>query len=322
MNAKRIVALGISAMLVILYLVGNLAFKGGATTDIGMYREETYRAGGLDRIAILEIEGTILDQASQGFLTQSTYNHRQFLTLLEHAFENKNIKAIVLRVNTPGGGVAESDEIFYRILELKEKHDKPIYAYMANQATSGGYYVSAAADHIVANRTTLTGSIGVIMQSFNMEELAENIGVKDVTFTSGPYKDLLNPFRSTSQTEAEILQGIVDEYYNQFVDVIVEGRGMDRNAVLELADGRIYTGQQAFNVGLVDSVGFLDDAIDAVAEAANVTNPTIIRYKLNPWAAFSTTYTANAHFLQWLLPFSPMRVLEQPNRPIAMYIYE
>jgi len=211
----------------------------------------------------------------------STYNHPVFLKQLESAFSREDVKGVIMQVNSPGGGVYESDEIYNRLLELKAKYKKPLVVYMGQEAASGGYYVSMAADKIYANRNTITGSIGVILRTYNYQELTDKIGIKDVTFKSGPQKDLLNPMRPLTAEEAAIAQGIVNESYSYFVDVVAKGRNMDRNRVLQLADGRIYSGPQAKNLGLVDELGNLDQAINGTAELANITDPQVLLFE-NP----------------------------------------
>jgi protease-4 len=196
-----------------------------------------------------------------------------------------------MQVNSPGGGVYESDEIYNRILELKAQYPKPLVVYMSQTAASGGYYVSMAADKIYANRNTLTGSIGVIIRTYNYEELADKIGVKDVTFKSGEQKDLLNPMRPLKDQEKAIAQSLVNESYGFFVDVVAKGRNMDRNQVLQLADGRVYSGTQAKNLGLVDELGNLDQAINGTAELANTTDPQVLLFE-NPGPDLLSWFTS------------------------------
>ncbi|MDQ0339770.1 protease-4 [Caldalkalibacillus uzonensis] len=280
------------------------------------WKEEVYQYGGLDRIALLEVEGVIMDQTPGTFFTSVNYNHRLFLKQLKHAFEDETVAAVVMRVNSPGGGVVESDEIFHTVRELKEEYDKPFVVYMGNTAASGGYYISAAADKIVANRNTITGSIGVIISTYNIHELAENWGIKEESITSGPYKDILSPMKEVTDGERAILQSLVDEMYDNFVDVIIEGRGMERNKVLQLADGRIYSGQQAKELGLVDELGFLDDAIDHAAEMAGIENPTVISYKTG-WSAFNTFFVRFSGANDLL---GVREIINHPPTPSLMYL--
>lgn len=288
MNKKRWLALVIFVAILALSSLVQLTTGAIKLSSDKQWNEEIYQQGGLDRIALLEVEGVITSvQETSGLFTSKGYNHELFLKQLKEAFGNEQIKGIVLKVNSPGGGVVESDEIYHTIRQLKAEYEKPIVVYMANTAASGGYYISALADKIYATRSTITGSIGVIISSINVKELADEWGIRDQTFTSGPHKDILSPLKEVTEEEREIIQGIVDEMYDNFVDVVAEGRKLPREKVLELADGRIYTGSQAKELGLIDELGFLDDAIKGVAELAKVEEPTVIRYKQSGWGAFA-----------------------------------
>jgi protease-4 len=324
MNTKRWVALAIFIVLLVGSIISSFVQDEGNTTSFSMgeeWSEDVYKQGGLQKIALLEVEGTIVNQPStQGLFQNAGYDHMTFLKQLDHAFKDNQVKGIVLKVNSPGGGVVESDEIYHKIMQLKKKYPKPIVTYMSNVAASGGYYIAAPTDKIFANRSTITGSIGVIIQSFNVKELADEWGVKPQTFTSGPHKDILSPFKEMSEEERQIVQGLTDEMYANFVDVIVEGRGMDKDKVLALADGRIYSGQQAEKNGLVDEIGFLDDAINETAKMGKVENPTVVSYKRNGFAAFNTMFGS-------LQSFSNSNVLGMremiggQNHPSLMYLF-
>ncbi|SDN55085.1 signal peptide peptidase SppA [Alkalicoccus daliensis] len=217
------------------------------------------------KIAVIRIEGVLQDGAGGGIFSPG-YNHQLLLDQLEYAAQDGSVDGVILRVNTPGGGVVESDEIHNRIVELRDDYSKDVYVSMGSQAASGGYYVAAPADQIFANGQTITGSLGVIMQSINFAELAEEWGIEDNTIKSGEFKDIMSATREMTEADEEILQSIVDDAYEQFVDVIEAGRDLSREEVLELADGRIYTGSQAMENGLVDQLGNLDETIDAMRE--------------------------------------------------------
>ncbi|WP_025026629.1 signal peptide peptidase SppA [Caldalkalibacillus mannanilyticus] len=321
MNTKRWIAIVIFVVLLIASSVSNVqqtSRLGGLSMDQEL-RTTVYKKGGFDQIALLEVEGIIMDLTTNNVFSSVGYDHRLFLKQLQHAFEDESIKGIVLRVNSPGGGVVESDEIFHTITKLKKEHDKPIVAYMANTAASGGYYISAPADHIMANRSTITGSIGVIMQNFNIKELADEWGIKAQTFKSGPHKDIMSPFKNMTEEEAQILQTLTDEMYQNFVQVIVDGRGMDKTKVLELADGRIYSGQQAQELGLVDSIGFLENAFEKTAELAQIEDPTVVEYKKAGLSFFGPLYQSLAKGPSDFL--SLRELLYQQETPSMMYLY-
>ena len=215
-----------------------------------------------DKIGIVEIYGVISDS-------------KQVIEQLHDFRDNDSIKALVLRVDSPGGGVGPSQEIYDEVLALDEL--KPVVVSMGSVAASGGYYVAAAAREIVANPGTITGSIGVIMEFANFQELLEKIGLSSVVVKSGAYKDIGSPTRDMSAAEREILQGLIDDVHNQFVSSVAEGRELDEQAVRSIADGRIFSGRRAMELGLVDSMGNLQAAIDRAAVLAGLdAEPKIV----------------------------------------------
>lgn len=295
MDKKRWWALGIFLVLIIVYMtssLGNLNEEKQATNALTKYisgneanwKTTVYQQGKGSKLALLKLEGIIMENDVNTGLT-STYNHKVFLKQIEAAYADPDIKGIILQLNSPGGGVYESDEVYNRIMELKGQYKKPLVVYMSQQAASGAYYIAMAADKIYANRNTLTGSIGVIISTFNYSELAKKIGVQDVTFKSAANKDLLNPLRPLTPQEQTIMQSIVDESYNYFVDVVAQGRKMNREEVIKLADGRIYSGAQAKHLGLIDEMGYLQDAIKGTAGMAKTSDPQVLLYE-NPGPDF------------------------------------
>ncbi|OEF96504.1 signal peptide peptidase SppA [Desulfuribacillus alkaliarsenatis] len=322
MNRKRWIAV---AVFVALLFVQMAATPPAATdwrkagTD---WMVEVYQDGGADQIALLELKGEIIDGANAGLFSIPVYNHQNFLSQLEHAFASPEVKGIVMHVNSPGGGVFESDEIHQEIVRLKEEYNKPFVVYMGRVAASGGYYISAPADKIFANRNTLTGSIGVIISGLNIKELMDNYGVKDQTFTSGPNKALMSPYDDMTDEQNAIVQSIVDESYQFFVDVIVAGRGLERERVLEIADGRIYTGSQAQQVGLVDELGILEDAIEEVATMAGVVDPTVITFTVDEWAQFRKMFYSSPSLSTLFRGINPMEQLAPlTNQPSLLYLW-
>lgn len=304
MNKKRWWALAIFAVLLVVWSASSTKVKQIEPTDTSNYltywnrienrqpwTTQVYREGKGKSLALVKLEGEIIDTSANTAAVSNTYNHQIFLQQLDSAFSRDDIKGVIMQVNSPGGGVYESDEIYNRLMELKAQYNKPLVVYMGQTAASGGYYVSMAADKIYANRNTITGSIGVILRTYNYQELTDKIGIKDVTFKSGPEKDLLNPMRPLTEEEAAIAQGVVNESYGFFVDIVAKGRKMERNQVVKLADGRIYTGPQAKNLGLVDEVGNLDQAINGAAELAHLTDPQILLFE-NPGPDFLSWITS------------------------------
>ncbi|TSB48061.1 signal peptide peptidase SppA [Alkalicoccobacillus porphyridii] len=282
MNWKRWTALGVVVGLLMISTITNLAV-GFANFDFDEYvgtdfTETQLQEGAAGKLVVLNLDGVIQDTGSQGLFGGDIYDHQAFLTQLEMAGEDNTVDGIIIRVNTPGGGVLESDEIHEKIVAAQEEHEKPVYISMGNMAASGGYYIAAPADRIVASPSTITGSIGVIMESINFAELAENYGVSFNTIKSGPFKDIMSPYKEMTDDERDILQSMVDESYNEFVRVISEGRNMDEETVREIADGRIYSGNQAFENGLVDDLGNLDDTIGLLSEELGGGDYRVVTY--------------------------------------------
>lgn len=210
-----------------------------------------------DRIALIRVEGVILD-------SQTTIEE------LKRFSENPSVKAIVIRIDSPGGGVVPSQEIYDAVKRVRSKNNKAVIASMGSVAASGGYYIAAATDRIVANPGTLTGSIGVIMETANVEGLLQKIGVEGVVIKSGKYKDVGSPLRKMSADERNLLQAVMDDVHKQFIEAVAEGRSLELRAAQALADGRIFTGRQAKEAKLVDELGDLEDAIQLAAEVVGI----------------------------------------------------
>ncbi len=222
-------------------------------------------AGFGEKIGIVEMYG-IMDEISG----------RPVVKQVDKWADNNSIKAIIVHINTPGGGVAISQEIYNSLKNASEK--KPIVAAMSSVAASGGYYIACAADRIIANPGTVTGSIGVIFQFNTFEKLMDKVGVGIETIKSGELKDVGNYSRSMTKKEELMLRSVVMDTYEQFVAAVAEGRGMDPEAIYPLADGSIFTGLQALNLGLIDTLGGLNEAIDLAAELAEIKGkPSIVR---------------------------------------------
>ncbi|SFE67884.1 signal peptide peptidase SppA [Alteribacillus iranensis] len=332
MSAKRWIALAIAAFLLIVSVgfqtVASIAtadfdqlFAGG--NEDGVQEKVVERGQGEGKIVILNLDGVIQDTGTApSFVNSATYHHQQFLRLLDRAGEDNTVSGVILRVNTPGGGVVESDEIHDKVKTIQEEFGKPVYVSMGNTAASGGYYVSAPADKIVAHPATVTGSIGVIMQSINYSELADNIGLEFNTLKSGEYKDIMAGDRPMTEEEEEILQSMVDDFYGDFVNIIAEGRGMDEQTVREIGDGRVYSGTQAHEVGLVDDLGTLEDTITMMKEDLGLDNPLVTKYQYGG-LGFNQFIGATARSL--MVSDSELlgikEILMDSETPRAMYLY-
>lgn len=221
-----------------------------------------------DFVGVINIEGEIGVSSSNSLTSDSTYNHDFYLKYIEKMEKSDKNKGILLYVDSPGGAVYESDEMYLKLMEYKEKTKRPVWAYFASQACSGGYYISMAADKIYANRNCWTGSIGVIVSLTNCKKLYDKLGIKEIDITSGKNKAMGSQGLELTKEQRGILQSLVDEAYDQFVGIVADGRKMDKSAVKKIADGRIYSAKQAKEINLVDEVGSLKDEKKAFAKEA------------------------------------------------------
>jgi len=271
-----------------------------------------------DAVAIVRVEGVILpgDAPPPGLFdtgSSGAYSQR-VIDDLKNADANDSVKAVILFVDSPGGSSFASDEIALQIQQMS----KPVITAMGSMAASGGYYIAAPTDEIWASSHTLTCSIGVISQFLNLAGFAEEYGITYVTITSGEFKDTGNPFREFTEEEKALWQEIIDEVYGEFVTVVAEGRGMSKDEVREIADGRVCTGAQAQEMGLVDELGYLPDVIDRAAELGGIEGePRIIEYDFAPtfWESLGATFNrpSPAEQLQQLINY-------HPGSPL-MYLY-
>jgi len=253
-----------------------------------------------EKVLLLRIDGEITGQPDEGVVGSSPSATSRVRLALDLARRDEAVRAVVLRIDSPGGGVTASDVIHHELVRFRRETDKPIVAWFGDTAASGGYYVAMAADEVVASPTCVTGSIGVVALFPHLHGLGEKIGVDVEALTSGPLKDAGSPFRPMRPEERALLQGLIDSMHARFVDVVARGRadaGLDRDDVLALADGRVYTAEQARDARLVDAVGYLDDAVDAAARAAGLEAPLLVAYERRSFGAEpSTIYSgAQAH---------------------------
>ncbi|MCK5124589.1 MAG: signal peptide peptidase SppA [Dehalococcoidia bacterium] len=230
----------------------------------------------VSKIAVIPLSGTITIENSSLF-PGSAITPELVRDYLAKAEQDKSVKAIVFRIESPGGEIAPCQEILWEIERVGET--KTIVVSMGGTAASGGYYISTKADKIVALPTTMTGSIGVISQIMNIEGLLEKLGIEIETFKGGQYKDMYRGFREMTREEEEIMQGMIDEYYELFIEVVAEGRGLDKEEVRNLATGQIYSGTEAKELGLIDELGDLDTAINLTAEIAGIEDPIVEYYR-------------------------------------------
>jgi protease-4 len=255
--------------------------RGGKAKAPETFEEKYVSGRGADKIAVLPVVGMIgSEEAASLALPAAT--PETLRNQLRQADEDERVKAIVIEVNSPGGGVVASDQMHESIQDFKATTEKPVVVSMSETAASGGYYIATAADRIVANENTFTGSLGVILSYLHFEEAADKLGVEDEVIKSGKFKDIGSQTREPTEEELEIFESLIDESYDDFVEVIVEGRGLPEDRVRELADGRVYSGLQAESLGLVDELGDLDRAAEISEELAGVEEATVVRYERAP----------------------------------------
>ena len=244
--------------------------------------ETTVEGEGRDKVLLVDISSVITDLPTRhafGLIEEeSTVGRVQ--SELKKAAKDERVKALVLRINSPGGGVTASDEVYGELVGFKREHKVPVVAALGDLAASGGYYVACAADQVVAHPTTVTGSIGVILVNLNVEGLLGKIGVRNETFKAGEHKDLLSPLRGATPEERRIVQSILDSLHARFVAVVREARPkLDTGRLAELTDGRIFDASQALAAGLVDRIGGLRDAIDVAKRSAGLETASVVMYR-------------------------------------------
>jgi protease IV len=334
MNKKRWAALGIAVFIFVVSIIVNLASvafttdvsglfdKAFATPDRNFSEDIIKNGNNAKKIAILKIDGVIQDTGSaSSFLSSGSFNFQDFMDQLNYAKDDHDVKGIILRVNSPGGGVVESAEIHDKIVQIQKETKKPVYVSMGATAASGGYYISTAAKKIFASPDTLTGSLGVIMEGVNYGDLAKKYGVNFMTIKSGAYKDIMSPSRKMTDSEKKIIQNMVNDSYDGFVQVISEGRHLPEKRVRKLADGRVYDGRQAKKLNLIDDFGYLEDVINHLKNDHQLKGAEVVQYRSDMGLGSLFSMTAQKMIgkegeMSGLLP-----LLAQPNAPRLMYMY-
>jgi protease IV len=281
----------------VLALTGCSVVSLDLTPRIRPLEEETVEGRGAAKILITDISGFITDAPpSSGLGLGPSTPHVPLLVRvreeLKKAADDKDVRALVVRLNTPGGTVTASDIVYHELLLFRQRTKVPVIAVMMDVAASGGYYIALGADSIIAHPTTVTGSIGTILVTANVEGLMQKIGVTANTIKSAEHKDMGSPFRTLTAEERRIFQSVIDELQRQFVAKVVERRRIPEATARTLADGRIYTAPQALDHRLVDAIGYVPDAIEAAKRAAGVSDAKVIVYK-RP-RQYRATYYAQA----------------------------
>jgi protease-4 len=263
-----------------------LASSAGAGVEQREPLKERLEAPGepgvTDKIAQIDIEGLITSVEEDGGLLGGQLSRLDLIKqALEQAVADEQVKAVLLRIHSPGGEVTASDTLYAAVRRAAAK--KPVVVYMDAIAASGGYYIACGASKIVASETTLTGSIGVIMRSFSYHELFDKVGLGANTFTSGAFKDTLSGARPMREEEAVYVQGLVNDMYERFLQVVAQARGRTPEQLREtVADGRVFTGAQALKAGLVDQIGYIEDAWELARELGGAEGARVVKYRSSP----------------------------------------
>lgn len=276
----------------VMSLVGCVAFNEveiPIKSKINEFEEKTVLAepGADGKVALIDLDGVISDESNDSLWSHTDSPVVAFIEKLKKAESDRSVKAILVRLNTPGGEVTASDILYNELRAVKARRKIPVVAACLGVCASGGYYIASACDRIVVHPTTITGSIGVIALHVSLSGLLGKIGVKVEAFKSGTHKDTGSPFRDLTDEDRRILQALIDQMYNRFVGIVREGRrGMlTPDQVRTLADGRIYTAPQALEAKLVDRVGYLQDALDEAKSLAGLTAAELVMYSRKPEVA-------------------------------------
>jgi protease IV len=255
-----VVLVGLTGILLVFVLIGS-----SLSPEDESY--EVLSGDGEGQVAVVEINDIIIDS-------------KEPIRELRRFKKRSSVKAIVVHINSPGGGVVASHEIYEQVKEIASEDDIPVVVSMGSVAASGGYYIACGATRIMANPGTITGSIGVISQFTNFQELLQKIGIESKTIKSGKFKDIGSPTRPMTEIEVETIQSTIDDIYGQFVDIVVENRHLGEDSVRSIADGRIYSGTQALELGLIDTLGTFQDAIMLAANLGGIDGePRILKIK-------------------------------------------
>jgi len=283
-----------------------MAVSGCASFNLGPsikpLKEKVIMGKGSDKVLLMDIQGLISNKSERsltGFPVKKGMVERVREVLMK-AEEDDDIKALLLRINSPGGTVTSSDIIYHEIKKFKEKKKTKVYVSVVDLAASGGYYIAMAGDTIMGHPTSLTGSIGVIAVKVNVEGLMEKIGVDWEVVKSGDKKDFLSPLRPLTAEELKLFQLTIDSFHNRFVNVIAENRpGLDLAQVKSLADGRVYNAKQALDAKLIDKIGYLDDTLDLITKELGVSRVRVVtyhrpgEYKSNLYSSLPASPTIN-----------------------------
>ena len=295
-------------------LVAVLAALGGGVGEGQLEEEHHSGAAEGDAVALVEVSGVIVrGEGRDGGVTTP------LLKMIERASEDARVKALMIRLNTPGGSVTDSDLIYHALERLKNA-GKPVVLLMDETCASGGYYVSLAATEVWALPTTITGSVGVIMSGLNFSRLLSRHGVEDVTITSGGNKALLSPTRPIDPAHEALLQGVVSELYERFLSLVVKARGLDDPTARALADGRVFTAQQALEAKLIDKIGYPEEALSRLKELAKLpAGARVVHYKApsSVWSLLGSHLEGGT--LEERAARAALSLSASPRQPLYLY---
>ncbi len=276
----------------LLCLAGCSVVSIDLTPRVRPLEESTLEGTGSGKVLLIDVSGVL---AEEPIFTLESRPQVPLLARireeLKKAEDDDQVRAVVLRINSPGGTVTASDILYHEVMSFKARRKVPVVASILDVGASGGYYVALAADRIVAHPTTVTGSIGVLMLTVNASGLLEKIGVSASYVKSGDFKDMGSPFRSLRPEERALFQDLIDRFYGRFVELVARSRKMDEARVRSFADGRIYTAGEALSLGLIDQIGYLEEAIAAARTAAGLTEARVVTYH-RPRQYRATIYSA------------------------------
>lgn len=316
-----LVAVLLISLMVNVVLFFSQAFSGSGSSggkgedEFPSFTEVHSYGSGRTKVVRISMQGTIFRQAGGGLFSSGYDPVAMVLAQIQAARNDKAVKGILLEVDSPGGAVTPSDEIYTALVRFRDsREDRKVLVFTRDMAASGGYYIAAAGDWIIAEPTAILGSIGVIMQAMNWKELTDWVGIDSTTIKSGGNKDLLNPFEEVNPAQVEILQSMVDSMYRRFFDIVKTERGLEEDALAAVADGRVLDADQSLEAGLIDEIGYWSEAVERMTTLLDVSSVKIVRY--------SSTRSLSDLLLQLRSPDQALRAtLGEANRPRFLYLW-
>jgi len=307
----------------ILFVLSGCFFNVQLWPKVEPLQEKELTGTGKDKIVLMDLSGVISEEERGTSFMPEPNLVAQLKEELKKAEQDPEVKAVVLRIDSPGGTVTASDILYHELEVFKQKTGKKVIASIMSLGASGGYYVAVASDKIVAQPTTVTGSIGVIMLNLNVKGLMEKIGVTGTPIKSGEFKDMGSPLRPMTDEEKKLFQGIIDQMYDRFVSVVADGRkNLTKEQVRKAADGRVYTAKQALDLGLIDQIGYLEDAINVAKSEAGLGEARVVTY-VRPGSYEDNIYSQipRGGPQTFNLVNLDIRSLVQPGVPRFMYLW-